>query len=143
MIMPAPQVYNKHHGDAPADAIYIGRGSPWGNRFVIGEHGDRDQVINRFECEQLRDMDVTPLVGKSLICFCAPHRCHGDPILLKANHRMLVFGGRDYDDKRTLYRALDDAHRSPPAAPRRALPSDRLLHWNSCRRHRISRQEAS
>ena len=33
--MPAPRVYNKHHGDAPPGAIYIGRGSPWGNRFVI------------------------------------------------------------------------------------------------------------
>ena len=33
--MPEPRVYNKHHGDAPPGAIYIGRGSPWGNRFVI------------------------------------------------------------------------------------------------------------
>ena len=33
--MPAPRVYNKPHGDAPPGAIYIGRGSPWGNRFVI------------------------------------------------------------------------------------------------------------
>jgi hypothetical protein len=109
-LMAAPLVYNKHHGDAPAEAIYIGRGSPWGNRFVIGQHGDRDQVCNRFECEQLPDLDVTPLTGKSLVCFCAPHRCHGDPILLKANYRVLVFGGRDYDDRRTLYRVLDDVH---------------------------------
>jgi hypothetical protein len=106
----APRVYNKHHGDAPADAVYIGRGSPWGNRFVIGKDGDRDQVCNRFECEQLPDMDVTALTGKSLVCFCAPHRCHGDPILLKANYRVLVFGGRDYGDRRTLYRVLDDVH---------------------------------
>jgi hypothetical protein len=27
--MPAPKVYNQHHGDALADAIYIGRESPW------------------------------------------------------------------------------------------------------------------
>lgn len=40
--MPGPRVYNKHHSNAPADAIYVGRGSPWGNRFIIGEHGDRD-----------------------------------------------------------------------------------------------------
>ena len=47
--MTAPRVYNKHPGDAPADAIYFGRGSSYGNRFVIGEDGARDQVIRRFE----------------------------------------------------------------------------------------------
>ncbi len=108
--MPAPRVYNKHHGDAPPGAIYIGRGSPWGNRFVIGEHGDRDQVCNLFECEQLPELDVSQLAGKDLVCFCAPHRCHGDSILLKANFRVLVFGGRDYADKRTLYRVMDAIH---------------------------------
>jgi len=52
--MPAPRVYNRHHGDAPPDAIYIGRGSAYGNRFVIGEHGSRDDVIKRL-------IDVVPL----------------------------------------------------------------------------------
>jgi hypothetical protein len=108
--MPAPRVYNKHHGDAPPDAAYIGRGSPYGNRFVIGKDGDRDQVCNRFECEQLPDMDVSPLTGKSLICFCAPHRCHGDSILLKANYRVVVFGGRRYADRSHLYRVMDSVH---------------------------------
>jgi hypothetical protein len=42
-------------GTLPPGAIYIGRGSPWGNRFVIGEHGDRDQVCNQFECEGVRE----------------------------------------------------------------------------------------
>ncbi|MCS3449808.1 hypothetical protein M2222_001371 [Bradyrhizobium elkanii] len=108
--MPAPRVYNKHHGDAPPGAIYIGRGSPWGNRFVIGKDGDRDQVCNKFECEQLPELDVSSLAGRDLVCFCAPHRCHGDSILLKANNRVVVFGGRDYRDERTLYRVLDAVH---------------------------------
>ncbi len=108
--MPAPRVYNQYHGDAPPGAIYIGRGSPWGNRFVIGEHGDRDQVCNRFACEQLPEMDVSGLTGEDLVCFCAPHRCHGDDILLKANHRVVVFGGRKFSDRRWLYRALDRVH---------------------------------
>jgi Domain of unknown function (DUF4326) len=64
--MPAPRVYNKHHGDAPPDAIYIGRGSAYGNRVVIGEHGSRDDVIKRFECEQLPDLDVSKLAGKAV-----------------------------------------------------------------------------
>lgn len=108
--MPAPRVYNKHHGDAPPGATYIGRGSPWGNRFVIGDDGDRDQACNRFECEQLPDMDVSSLAGRDLVCFCAPHRCHGDSILLKANFRVVVFGGRNYAARGTLYRALDAIH---------------------------------
>jgi uncharacterized protein DUF4326 len=65
--MTAPRVYNKHPGDAPADAIYVGRGSSYGNRFVIGEHGARDQVIRRFEREQLPDVDVSGLIGKSVV----------------------------------------------------------------------------
>ena len=108
--MPAPRIWNRHHGDEPAGAVYIGRGSPYGNRFVIGEHGDRDRVCNLFDREQLPEMDVSALVGRDLVCFCAPHRCHGDSILLKANFRVVVFGGRDYDDRRTLYRALDAVH---------------------------------
>ncbi|MGY3482264.1 hypothetical protein ACVW1C_000147 [Bradyrhizobium sp. USDA 4011] len=108
--MPAPRLYNIHHGDAHADAVYIGRGSPYGNRFVIRAHGDRDQVCNLFDCEQLPDMDVSALTGRKLKCYCAPHRCHGDSILLKANFRVVVFGGRDYRDKSTLYRVLDAVH---------------------------------
>jgi hypothetical protein len=57
---------SRHHGDAPPDAIYIGRGSAYGNRFVIGEHGSRDDVIKRFECEQLPDLDVSKLAGKAV-----------------------------------------------------------------------------
>lgn len=108
--MPAPRVYNIHHGNAPDDAVYIGRGSPYGNRFVIGAHGDRDQVCNLFDCEQLPDMDVSALTGRNLKCYCAPHRCHGDSILLKANFRVVVFGGRNYAAKSTLYRGLDALH---------------------------------
>lgn len=108
--MPAPRVYNVHHQDAPADAVYVGRGSPYGNRFVIKAHGDRDQVCNMFDREQLPDMDVSALTGKNLLCYCWPHRCHGDSILLKANFRVVVFGGRDFGDRRCLDRVLDAVH---------------------------------
>lgn len=76
-----PRVYNKHHNDAPADAVYIGRGSPWGNPFKIGRDGSRDEVCDRFELEVLPTLDLEPLRGKDLVCFCAPLRCHGDSIL--------------------------------------------------------------
>ena len=77
------RVHNKYHNTAPSDAVYIGRGSPWGNPFIIGKHGDRDEVCDRFEKEILPTLDITPLIGKDLICFCSPKRCHGDSILLK------------------------------------------------------------
>jgi len=80
-----PKVHNKYHNTAGPNAVYIGRGSPWGNPFMIGPHGDRDTVCDRFEQEVLPLLDVSSLRGKDLICFCAPKRCHGDAILRKAN----------------------------------------------------------
>lgn len=79
------KVHNKYHGTAPKDAVYIGRGSPWGNPFIIGRDGDRDEVCRRFEYEILPTLDVSVLRGKHLVCFCAPKRCHGDAILRAAN----------------------------------------------------------
>jgi hypothetical protein len=78
------KVFNKYR-NPPSDAVYIGRGSPWGNPFVIGKHGDRAEVIRRFECEVLPNLDVSSLRGKDLVCFCKPQACHGDAILRKAN----------------------------------------------------------
>jgi hypothetical protein len=85
-----PAVYNAHHRNAPPGAINIGRGSPYGNPFRIGDlwHGrpmTRDDVCNRFECEVLPKLDVSTLRGCDLVCFCKPRRCHGDSILRKAN----------------------------------------------------------
>lgn len=80
-----PRVHNKRAGSAPRGAIYIGRGSPWGNPFVIGEHGTRDEVCDRFEREVLPTLDVSALRGRDLVCYCKPARCHGDALLQAAN----------------------------------------------------------
>lgn len=80
-------VVNKHHG-VPFDT-YVGRGSIWGNPFVIGKDGDRDEVIDKYE----RYLDESPhlldrlheLRGKTLCCFCAPKRCHGDVLARRAD----------------------------------------------------------
>lgn len=70
----------------PADAVYIGRPGPFGNPFVIGEHGDRAEVIAQYDAwlatqpalvERMRH----ELPGKDLICWCAPLACHGNIIL--------------------------------------------------------------
>ena len=87
-------ILNKHHLPGkmiPAGAVYIGRGSPWGNPFVIGKDGTRDEVCDK-HAEYLRQQVRTGRVslealaelhGKDLVCFCAPARCHGE-ILEKA-----------------------------------------------------------
>jgi|SRR5882757_4572300 len=80
-----PRVHNIRAGTAPDDAIYCGRGSPYGNPFIIGQHGDRDLVCDRFEREILPTLDVAKLKGRDLVCHCAPERCHCDPIIIKAN----------------------------------------------------------
>ena len=79
------KVHNKYKGTAPSDAIYIGRGSPFGNPFVIGRDGDRDEVCDKFERITLPTLDLSSLRGKHLVCFCKPQRCHGDALLAAAN----------------------------------------------------------
>lgn len=79
--MNKPKVHNIHHNSAPDDAIFIGRGSPWGNPYVIGRDGWRDEVCDKFEKKRLPYLDLTKLVGHDLVCYCKPARCHGDAIL--------------------------------------------------------------
>jgi len=83
------RVLNKHRDGVPAGAVYIGRGSKWGNPFRIGPDGDRAAVIAKHEAwlrdqhDLLRTLDE--LRGKNLVCFCAPRTCHGDVLLRLAN----------------------------------------------------------
>ena len=65
--------------------VYVGRGSHWGNPFVIGRDGDRDAVCDLFEQSVMPKLDLTLLRGKNLVCFCAPIRCHADVLLREAN----------------------------------------------------------
>lgn len=68
--------------------VYIGRGSVWGNPFVIGSHGTRDEVIDKYsvyldtqiETGKITIEQLQALKGKRLGCFCKPQRCHGDEI---------------------------------------------------------------
>lgn len=69
-----------------ANAEYIGRGSAYGNPFLIGKDGDRELVIRKFEAYALWRLEKEPnwlskLYGKNLACYCAPQACHGDVII--------------------------------------------------------------
>lgn len=79
------KVLNKRDVSVSAGA-YIGRGSAWGNPYVIGQDGDRAEVIKKFrEYASAVILDkpdwLMPLIGKNLVCFCAPLACHGDVLL--------------------------------------------------------------
>ena len=62
--------------------VYIGRPSKWGNPFVIGKDGDRNEVIQMYRewiVKQPHLMAALPeLKNKTLGCFCHPAACHGD-----------------------------------------------------------------
>jgi hypothetical protein len=62
--------------------VYIGRPSVWGNPFVIGVHGSRSEVIEKYRAYILASSallaELSYLRGKTLGCYCAPKACHGD-----------------------------------------------------------------
>lgn len=83
-------VHNKYHKTAKSDAIYIGRGSPFGNPFKIDATNTRDVVCDKFENHLMNNPALImkikrELKGKDLVCFCKPARCHGDTLLRIAN----------------------------------------------------------
>jgi hypothetical protein len=83
-----PRVYNKRNGDAPADAVYVGRPTFWGNPFVIGQHGTRAEVIELYRDYVLRSVlrfRLPALRGCDLVCWCAPEPRHGDVLIELAN----------------------------------------------------------
>lgn len=79
------KVLNKHVHGIPEGAVYCGRGSPYGNPYIIGKHGDRQEVCRLYRENILPTLEVSDLRGKDLVCFCAPKQCHCDDLLIKAN----------------------------------------------------------
>lgn len=74
--------------------VYIGRPSKWGNPFVIGRDGTREEVIEKYRdwllnCNDLKAAEalasLSELKGKVLACWCAPKACHGDVLVELAN----------------------------------------------------------
>lgn len=72
------------------DYVNIMRGGPLGNPYKIGQDGTRDEVVDLHKRyvyqrvswdKEFREL-VKGLVGKRLVCCCAPLRCHGDNLKL-------------------------------------------------------------
>ena len=80
-------VVNKRTHVKTDNDVYIGRGSVWGNPYVIGRDGDRESVIAKYvilmskrfnEDHWLWYNRLKELKGKNLVCYCKPKACHGD-----------------------------------------------------------------
>lgn len=78
------------HVKEPYD-VYIGRrihqfpDSIWGNPYVIGRDGTREEAIAKYreyilgKPELLAQLET--LRGKRLGCWCSPQKCHGDVLV--------------------------------------------------------------
>ena len=65
--------------------VLIARPSKWGNPFMVGRDGNREQVIRIYEIHVRRRPDLIAalpeLIGKRLGCYCKPEACHGDVLI--------------------------------------------------------------
>lgn len=68
--------------------VYIGRPSKWGNPFVVGRDGTREEVIEKFDAYLHSRPDLMAalpeLWGKVLGCWCSPLDCHGHVLAYEA-----------------------------------------------------------
>ena len=69
--------------------VYIGRPSKWGNPFLIGRDGTRQEVIEKYRNWIKSQPDLmkalSELRGKVLGCWCSPKPCHGDVLVQLLN----------------------------------------------------------
>ena len=78
----------------PPNTIYVGRGSKWGNPFMVGMYSggepiDRDEAVRLYR-QHIRinhlESEITQLRGKNLACWCPLDKpCHADVLLELAN----------------------------------------------------------
>ncbi len=69
--------------------VYVGRGTPFGNPYVIGQDGDRDEVIRKYQIHFYEKLKIDPnfkkqvqaLKGRVLGCHCVPMRCHTEVLI--------------------------------------------------------------
>lgn len=68
----------------PPGAVYVGRGSRWGDPYLVGIHGSREECVALY-CNWIAERPhlVDALAARrptSLACWCAPLPCHADAL---------------------------------------------------------------
>lgn len=95
----------------PPNTVYVGRGSAWGNPYIVGIDGTAEECIakykdylfpykkqppnNKKEYLFISDMHMGAIIrtlkGKNLACWCALDKpCHADLLLQIANSGMAL-----------------------------------------------------
>lgn len=88
----------------PENTVKVDRSTKWGNPFVTGKHGTREECVRKFErlmqghitvsCEnaheQVKYLNVAKehiheLKGKNLACWCPDDICHATVLIWAAN----------------------------------------------------------
>lgn len=87
------KILNRRIDKISTEAVYIGRPSKWGNPFKIGRDGTREETIAKYAgwldgMVFNKQLDLDELIGKDLVCWCAPLPCHGDILLELANKKI-------------------------------------------------------
>ena len=94
--MREPRVINLRN-EPMGDAVYIGRASPrhglkrspYANPYAIGKSSRAEVLMHYAEWlerqPELIERARQELKGRTLACWCAPLRCHGDYLLRMAN----------------------------------------------------------
>ena len=76
------EVLNKREVGVPRGSVYVGRPTKWGNPFVVGRDGDRDQVVAAYRAWIVTRPELMSalheLRGRDLVCWCAPLACHAE-----------------------------------------------------------------
>jgi hypothetical protein len=72
--------FKEKKGDVYIGRPRSGRDGRYGNPYLIGRDGTREEVILKFALEVNEDLvkDLIKQKPKRLMCFCAPQACHGD-----------------------------------------------------------------
>jgi hypothetical protein len=85
----------------PENTVCVDRSTKWGNPFIIGKHGNRDECVNLYKALLAGyicvSSDIEPnllmayramvvadrheLKGKNLACWCGAGPCHADVLL--------------------------------------------------------------
>ena len=102
---------------------YVGRNTIFGNPFVIGVNGNRDEVIKKYYNYALNTPKLLMAISqidKDIVCHCKPKKCHGDVIIdiynklakgiitIPIQHRLAVVGSRNFNNYNLFKLALEN-----------------------------------
>ena len=71
--------------------FYCGRGTIYGNKYVMKDESERDKVVRAYWLDikhgrtHLKEKDFRVLIGKALVFWCTPLRCHCDALKFVAD----------------------------------------------------------